>query len=87
MPKKHTPRFHYSRPYRNAIGAKVKALRLAARPKISQEDLCGKLAQRGVVLTRTQVAKIESRTRPVFDYELIALAKALRTTPSELCGS
>lgn len=63
---------------RNLIGAHVRTLRLLAQPKISQEDLCGRVAKHGVVLTRPQVAKIEAGRRPVFDYEAVALAKALK---------
>ena len=69
---------------RNLIGSRLRKLRRAARPKISQEDLCGKAARYGVDFTRTQIAKIEAGTRPVFDYELTALAKALKVPPSLL---
>jgi transcriptional regulator with XRE-family HTH domain len=47
-------------------------------PKVSQDDLSGRLAARGLTLTRTQIAKLESGKRPVFDYELFAIAKALK---------
>ena len=46
--------------------------------KLSHEDLCGRVAKYGVSLSRTQMVKIEAGTRPVFDYEAVALAKALR---------
>ena len=69
---------------RNVIGPEIKRLRLAAQPDISQEDLCGRLAKFGVVLTRPQIAKIEGGRRPVFDYEVVAFAKALKTPISRL---
>jgi transcriptional regulator with XRE-family HTH domain len=53
-------------------------MRRQMRPRISQEDLCGRVARYGVTLTRTQIAKLESGTRPVFDYEVLAIAKALK---------
>lgn len=53
-------------------------------PKVSQEDLCGRVAKFGVTLTRTQVAKIEAGRRPVFDYEAAAIAKALRVSLPDL---
>ena len=53
-------------------------IRKAARPRISQEDLCGRVARYGVLLTRSQVAKIEAGRRPVFDYEAVSIAKALK---------
>lgn len=64
---------------RNVVGVQVRKLRLAAKPRISQEDLCGRVAKYGVTLTRPQVAKLEAGRRPVFDYEAVALAKALKT--------
>ncbi len=45
--------------------------------KLTHEDLCGRVAKYGVSLSRTQIVKIEAGTRPVFDYEAVALAKAL----------
>lgn len=62
---------------RNLIGESLRAIRQRARPRISQEDLCGRVARFGVILTRTQIAKIEAVKRPVFDYELRAFALAL----------
>jgi len=62
---------------RNLIGPRLREIRRAARPRISQEDLCGRVARDAVILTRTQIAKIEAGTRPVSDYELMALAHAL----------
>ena len=62
---------------RNLIGPYLRDIRKGMRPRVSQEDLCGRVAKDGVILTRTQVAKIEAGTRPVLDYELIAFARAL----------
>jgi transcriptional regulator with XRE-family HTH domain len=72
---------------RNVIGEALRRLRKAAKPKVSQEDLCGRVASYGVVLTRPQVAKIESGRRPVFDYEAVAFAKALKVPISRLFDS
>ena len=69
---------------RNLIGASLRTIRQRARPRISQEDLCGRVARYGVILTRTQIAKIEAVKRPVFDYELTAFAKALNVEIEEL---
>jgi len=69
---------------RNVIGQNLRRLRRAADPKVSQEDLCGRVAKYGVTLTRTQVTKIEAGRRPVFDYEAAAIAKALRVSLPEL---
>ena len=40
--------------------------------------MCGRVARHGVGLSRSQVVKIEAGTRPVFDYEAVAIAKALK---------
>ena len=59
-------------------------LRLAANPRITQEDMAGRLARQGVPLIQSQIAKIESGERPVLDYELAAIAKALKVPISAL---
>lgn len=51
---------------------------MAAAPKITQEDMVGRLARLGVQASQSQIAKIESGDRPVLDYELAAIAKALK---------
>ena len=57
---------------------------MAADPKITQEDMVGRLARQGVSLIQSQMAKIESGERPVLDYELAAIAKALKVSVLEL---
>lgn len=70
MPKK--------RQQRNVTGANIHRLRLAALPKVSQSDMVGRLARRGLEINQSQIAKIESGARKVADYEAVAFAKALR---------
>jgi transcriptional regulator with XRE-family HTH domain len=53
---------------------------MRSRRKITQEDLVGRLAVQEIFMTQAQIAKIESGTRPVKDFELIAIAKALRVS-------
>jgi len=50
---------------------------MAAKPKITQEDMVERLARQGIQINQSQIAKIESGQRPVLDYELAAIAKAL----------
>lgn len=72
-------------PYpRNLVGPQLRKFRRAAVPRISQEDLCGRVARYGVVLTRPQIAKIEAGRRPVFDYEAVAFARALKISLPQL---
>jgi transcriptional regulator with XRE-family HTH domain len=65
---------------KNITGAAIQRIRMAADPKITQDDLVGRLARLGVQVNQSQVAKIESGERPVPDYELAAIAKALRVS-------
>jgi transcriptional regulator with XRE-family HTH domain len=52
---------------------------MSLRPRLSQEDLAGRLAVEGFYnLTRVIVNKIESGRRTVIDAEIRALARALR---------
>lgn len=72
--------------HKNLIGNKVREARLALFPKVSQEDLSGKLAAQGIQITQTSISKIESRARYVMDYEAAALAKALKVSVAWLYG-
>ncbi|MBA4135846.1 MAG: transcriptional regulator [Opitutus sp.] len=69
---------------RNMIGDRLRVLRLAQTPAVTLEDLAGKLAAQGVRLDRSAVGRIENGNRYVLDYELWALAKALRVEPGAL---
>lgn len=71
---------------KNIVGEKVRLARVALSPKVSQEDLSGRLAKMGVQITQTSLSKIEGRTRYVMDYEAAALAKALKVSVAWLYG-
>lgn len=71
----------------NLVGKRVKLARLAKKPKLSQDELSGKLAARSVVLDRAGIAKLEAGSRYVSDFEVKALAAALGVTVSWLFGS
>jgi hypothetical protein len=71
---------------RNVIGARVREARLKLMPQVSQEDLAGRLAARGVLLDRSAVSRIESQTRYVMDYEAKAIARALKVSVGWLFG-
>jgi len=59
-------------------GRTIQRIRMAAKPKITQEDMVGRLARAGVETNQSQIAKMESGQRPILDYELAAIAKALK---------
>lgn len=51
---------------------------MAARPKITQEDMVGRLARQGIRINQSQYAKMEIGDRPILDHELAAIARALK---------
>jgi transcriptional regulator with XRE-family HTH domain len=69
---------------RNVTGRRIRRARLAAKPAVSQEDLSGRLAALGVTLDQGAISRIESEERYLMDYELLAIAKALRIKPATL---
>lgn len=73
-------------PQKNIIGDRVRQARMALSPKVSQEDLSGRLARLGIQITQTSLSKIENKSRYVMDYEAKALAKALKVSVGWLYG-
>jgi transcriptional regulator with XRE-family HTH domain len=71
---------------RNTIGARIRKTRLARNPPVSQEDLAGRLAVKGVVLDQTAISRIESQTRYLMDYEIAAIASSLKVSVGFLFG-
>lgn len=51
---------------------------MAASPRVTQDDMVGRLAAHGVTVNQSQIAKMENGERPICDYELDAIAKALK---------
>ncbi len=71
---------------RNIIGARLKQARKASKSHITQEELIAKLQVMNIAIDRSMISKIENGIRPVYDYEVVALAKALRVKTSWLLG-
>jgi len=69
---------------RNVTGKRIRQARLAAKPPVSQDDLSGRLAVLGVILDQGAISRVESEDRYLMDYELLAIARALRIKPSSL---
>jgi HTH-type transcriptional regulator, cell division transcriptional repressor len=65
---------------RNIVGDRIRQARLRSKVPISQEDLAGRLAARGITLDQTAISRIENQTRYLMDYEIAAIAKALKVT-------
>lgn len=71
---------------RNVIGTRVHEARKHARPRLSQADLAARLQLQGLRVDQSAVSKIEHERRPVLDFEVVALAKALNVPLSWLLG-
>jgi hypothetical protein len=71
----------------NLVGKRVRKARLAAKPRLSQDALSGKLAGRGVTIDRAGIAKLEGGSRYVSDFEVKGLASALGVGVGWLLGS
>jgi transcriptional regulator with XRE-family HTH domain len=69
---------------KNIAGKQIKAARLRMKPVVTQEDLAGRLAARGISIGRVGITKIENGDRYLLDYELKAIAQALKVPLTEL---
>ena len=69
---------------KNIAGRNVKLARLRRKPGMSQLALSDKLALLGVQIDLSGIARIETGIRRVYDFELPALAKALRESVNGL---
>jgi len=73
-------------PQRNLIGERIRKARLACNPPVTQEDLAGRLAGREITVDQTAISRIENQTRYLMDYEIFAIAKALKVSVAFLFG-
>ena len=71
---------------RNVVGPNLRQIRLRQSPAVSLEDLAGRVAARGVQLDRSAIGRIENQKRYILDYELQALASALKIKPGDFFG-
>ncbi len=71
----------------NIVGNRVRQARLKAKPPITQEDLVARLQVKGLAyMDQAKISRIESGVRPVYDYEVVALAQALGVSINWLLG-
>lgn len=71
---------------KNVVGARMRQARLAFNPPLTQDQLAGRLAARGVALDRVAITKIECGQRCVFDFELPLLSEVLNVDIRWLLG-
>lgn len=69
---------------KNICGNRVHEAR--QRQRLTQADLAAQLQVAGIIIERDSISRIEIGTRFVADYELLAIAKCLKVTPSWLLG-
>ena len=69
---------------KNISGLQIARVRRNCRPVVTQLELSRRVGRLGVSLDRAAVAKIENGLRGVLDYELVALARALRVGTGRL---
>ncbi len=69
---------------KNIAGSRIKKARVELG--LSQDQLSGRIAKQGITIDRAGISKIETGIRGVYDYELKALAKTLKTTSDWLLG-
>jgi hypothetical protein len=73
--------------HRNTTGTRLRIARAMHDPALTQEDLCSLLeTSTGLELQASTVAKIETDARSVYDFEVVALARALSVTTDWLLG-
>lgn len=82
MPMKRTQQ----RPERNLIGRRIRLARSTCSPPVSQDDLAGRLAARGILMDQPAISRIENQTRYLMDYEVAAIAKCLKISVGWLFG-
>ncbi len=70
----------------NIVGSRVKLARARRKPPLTQDELSGQLAKLGVTIDRAGISKVEIGARCVLDFEINALAKALRVSVAWLLG-
>lgn len=68
------------------IGKRMRQARLAANPPVTQDDLAGKLAAKGITVDQGAISRVENLTRYVMDYEVKAIAKCLKVSVAWLFG-
>lgn len=70
----------------NIVGSRIREARLRLKPEVSQSDLAGRLANVGLDMDRPTITRIENGKRYVRDYEILAMARALKVSVAWLFG-
>ncbi len=71
---------------KNIVGSQVRKARRNAKPPVTQKDLVARLQFLDLSIDQSGISKIEKGQRPVMDFEVVGLAKALKVSASWLLG-
>ena len=71
---------------RNIIAGRLRQARLVFDPPLTQDQLSGRLAAKGVSLDRVALTKVECGQRCVFDFEVPVMAEVLKVDVRWLLG-
>ena len=71
---------------KNICGEQIAKIRGSKIPIVTQEQLTAKVQSLGLDIDRAAIAKIETKQRRVYDYEVVIFAKALKVSTSYLLG-
>lgn len=85
MPNGKTPK-KLENMVKNLVGPQIRVARKALPGGLTQDQLSGRLAALEVSIDRAGIAKIELGMRHVYDFELAALARALKVDVKWLLG-
>jgi len=75
------------RPSRNIIGDRIREARQLFNPPLTQDQLAGRLAKKGIQLDRVALTKVENGLRCAFDFEVKALSAVLKVDANWLLGN
>jgi hypothetical protein len=70
----------------NVVAGRIRLARENFPGRLTQDQLSGRLAALKVVIDRPAITKIELGTRRVYDFEVVALATALKVDVRWLLG-
>lgn len=70
--------------FKNVTGRRIREARISQTPPLSQSDLALAVRKHRVQLDQGAISRIESRSRNVSDYELLAIARCLGVTVDSL---
>lgn len=68
--------------HKNIIGKNIKRLRTIKN--LTQEELSSRVSVQGLKMERDMISKAELQIRPILDYEIKAIARALEVKITDL---